>query len=338
MGMQILSKRGRTRLGFLAGILVVLLTAGWAMMFRMPGTTYKGDLPAPNDQETALVVDLREIVETLAEDIGERNMQEYAELQRAADYLETELDNAGFTSERQTYDVDGMKVSNIVAELPGGRRKDEILVVGAHYDSVLGCPGANDNATGVAGVLALARTYADRRVDRTLRFVFFVNEEPPYFQTEQMGSLVYARLCKERGDNIVGMLSLETMGCYSDLAGSQRYPALVGIPYPSTGNFIAFVGNVGSGGLIRKVVGTFRDAGRFPCEGAAIPGFLGSGWSDNWSFAEVGYDAVMVTDTARYRYADYHRPGDTVDKIDFERLARVVAGLDDVLLELSRGD
>jgi hypothetical protein len=336
--MPIFSKGALARLGILAGLLVIALIIGWIVMFRMPGSTFKGKLPALNDREAALVDELREIVATLADDIGERNTIEFAQLERAADFLERELDDAGYTSERQRYDVDGQEVSNIIAELPGTRRKDEIIVIGAHYDTVPGCPGANDNATGVAALVALARTFADRRVARTLRFACFVNEEPPYFQTERMGSLVYARSCQERGDNVVAMLSLETMGYYSDKAGSQRYPALVGIPYPSTGNFISFIGNVGSGSLVRKAVGTFRQQNRFPSEGAAIPGFLGAGWSDNWSFAKVGYDALMVTDTAPFRYPHYHRLTDTVDQIDFDRLARVVAGLDDVILQLSRGN
>ena len=104
---------------------------------------------------------------------------------------------------------------------------------------------------------------------------------------------------------------------------ASKHPALIGFAYPSTGNFIAFVGNTGSGGLVRRVVGTFRDAGRFPAEGAAVPGFLGAGLSDNWSFAKVGYDSLMVTDTAPFRYQHYHRLTDTVDKIDFDKISRV---------------
>jgi len=339
MGMPIITKRGATRLGILAGAFVVFAVFGWVLMFRMPGESFEGPLPKPTDRETELVAELRRTVTTLAGDIGERNTMEYRHLVRAAEFIEDALDDAGYTSVRQTFDADGQEVWNLVAELPGTRRRDEIVVLGAHYDSILGSPGANDNATGVAAVLALARAFADRRVERTLRFVLFVNEEPPYFQTDQMGSVVYARSCEERGDDIVAMLALETMGYYSDRDGSQRYPPLVGLPYPSKGNFIAFVGNVGSGGLVRRAIGSFRENERFPSEGAAIPGWLpGAGWSDHWAFWKSGYDAIMVTDTAPYRYPDYHRLTDTPDKVDFERLARVVAGLQDVVLDLSRGD
>jgi Zn-dependent M28 family amino/carboxypeptidase len=197
---------------------------------------------------------------------------------------------------------------------------------------VRGSPGANDNASGAAAVLALARRFADRPQARTIRFVLFVNEEPPLFWTDQMGSLVYAREAKQRGDDIVAMLSLETMGCFLDEPGSQRYPPPFGMFYPDEGNFIAFVGMSSSGPLVERAVGAFRGACRFPSEGAALPSLVPRvGSSDHWSFWKQGYPALMVTDTAPYRYRHYHKPTDTPDKLDYERLARVVEGLDAVI-------
>ena len=237
---------------------------------------------------------------------------------------------------RLGYEVRGKTCHNLEVEIPGRQRPEEIVVVGAHYDSVPGCPAANDNGSGVAALLALARAFAQAEPARTVRFVAFVNEEPPFYYTSEMGSVVYANECRRRGDKVVAMLSLETIGCYRDDQGSQMYPPPMGLFYPSEGNFIAFVGNVRSRALVRECVAVFRGAAKFPSEGAALPGFImGIGWSDHWSFWKAGYPAVMVTDTAVFRYPHYHSPGDTPDKLDYERMARVVAELEGVVRELA---
>jgi Zn-dependent M28 family amino/carboxypeptidase len=154
-----------------------------------------------------------------------------------------------------------------------------------------------------------------------------------------MGSLVYARAAKARGDKVAAMISVETIGCYSDKLGSQRYPKPFNLFYPSAGNFIAFVGNTLSADLVRRIVGRFRSDVRFPSEGAALLGSIeGVGWSDHWSFWQCGYHAVMVTDTAPFRYDWYHTANDTPDKIDYDRTARVVEGLEIVVRDLLKGD
>ena len=169
-----------------------------------------------------------------------------------------------------------------------------------------------------------------------MRFVAFVNEEPPFFQTNEMGSLVYAKSCRERGDKIVAMLSLETMGCFSSEHESQKYPFPMGLFHPSRGNFIGFVGNIASTGLVRRCVRVFRAHASFPSEGGALPGALpGIGWSDHWSFWQAGYPALMVTDTGPFRYAHYHTAADSPDKVDYDRLSRVVGGLDQVISDLA---
>ena len=217
----------------------------------------------------------------------------------------------------------------------GTGRPGEIVVVGAHYDSVYGSPGANDNATGVAALLEMARSSKEWIPARTLRFVAFVNEEPPYFQTDNMGSRVYARRCRERGENITAMYSLETIGCYSDAENSQIYPFPFKLFYPTRGNFLGFVGNTSSRSLVRKSIRIFRENSAFPSEGIAAPGGLtGIGWSDQWSFWEEGYPGVMLTDTAIFRYKHYHKMADTPDKIDYERMARVVDGLTRLLADV----
>jgi Zn-dependent M28 family amino/carboxypeptidase len=319
------------------GVAIVLGLPLWlySCMILMPGKSHAGPLPPLTPAQSALVPALQTDVVELAEKIGERNVLKYPELRRAADYVASRLAAAGKV-ERHTYTAGGRECDNLEVEIRGTSAPGEIVIVGAHYDSVLHCPGANDNASGVAGLLALARSLAGSSPARTLRFVAFVNEEPPHFRTEEMGSRAYARRCRERKENVVGMLSLETIGYYSDKPGSQKYPFPFGLFYPSEGNFIAFVGNVSSRSFVRKCVATFRTKAAFPSEGGALPGFVpGVGWSDHESFWENGYPGLMVTDTAPFRYAHYHHKADTPDKLDFERCARVVTGVEQVIRDLA---
>ncbi len=303
----------------------------------MPGRSYRGELPPADESLTSLADELRGNVTHLAVEIGERNvLNRPKELAEAADWIEAQLADSGYEVNRQEYEVSGMKCSNLEVEVSGTTQPDEIVVIGAHYDTVIGTPGANDNTTGVAAMLALARRFYGQEPSRTLRFVAFVNEEPPYFQTSQMGSWVYARRCRKRNEDIVAMMSLETIGFYDDAPGSQKYPLPFGMLYPSQGNFIGFVGNVKSRALVREAIGTFRRNEEFPSEGGALPAFIpGIGLSDHWSFWQEGYPGLMVTDTAMFRYPYYHDPEDTVDKVDFERTARVVRGLEKVVGELA---
>ena len=302
----------------------------------MPGTSYRGELPPADEALASLADELRRDIQQLAVDIGERNVRNRPrQLAHAADYVETQFSEVGYETKRQEYEVSNVKCHNLEAEVLGTTRPEEILIVGAHYDTVVGTAGANDNTSGVAATLALARRFAHRKPDRTLRFVAFVNEEKPYAHTEQMGSRVYARRCRERGEQVVGMLSLETIGYYDDAPGSQKYPPPLGLFYPSEGNFIGFIGNLASRRLVRQAVAAFRQSEPFPSEGAALPELVPRiGDSDHASFWHEGYPAVMVTDTANFRYPYYHTPEDTIDKVDFDRLARVVRGLEKVVAEM----
>lgn len=306
------------------------------MLIRVPGRSYTGPLLPLTEDQRAARERLARDVEELAGRIGERHLWAPARLERAAAYVEERFRQAGLPVAPQPFDAHGRRVLNIEAVRGGGSHREEIVVVGAHYDSVPGCPGANDNATGVAALLEIAGRFRRRTPARSVHFVAFVNEEPPFFQTSAMGSLVYARRARAEGRRIVAMLSLETIGCYLDRPRSQRYPFPFGVLFPSTGNFIAFVANFGSRDLVRRVAASFRRHAAFPSEGAAAPGWIpGVGWSDHWAFWRTGYPAVMVTDTALYRYAHYHAPTDTPDKIDYDRLTRVVDGLDRVVADLA---
>jgi hypothetical protein len=324
-----------------AAILVLL----WWFGMRMPGKNVSKAGPLSPDEVT-LREELRADVQKLAGEIGERNMWHYAQLNAAADFIEESFSHAGLHPRRDSYHMRGQACHNIEAEIPGSLQGVTasqpshlpIIVIGAHYDSVFGSPGANDNGTGVAATLALARRFATANPKHTLRFVAFVNEEPPYFLSGEMGSLVYARRCKERGDKISAMISLETIGYFSDALHSQTYPSPgLGVFYPKVGNFIGFVSNIQSRALLRRVVALFRKHAKIPSEGATLPAFIpGVSWSDQWSFWQNGYRAIMVTDTAPFRYPYYHSSNDTPDKLDYDRFTLVVSGIEQVIQELAK--
>jgi len=319
------------------GTFIGLATLGGCFMMAMPGKSHKGPLPQPTNEERLLAERLKAQVTTLAGTIGERNTTRYDQLQQSAAYIGEQLRGMGYEIRKEPYLADGKQVMNIEAQLKGVRQPDEIVVIGAHYDSPPESPGANDNASGVAALLELARRFKDTKPGRTLRFVAFVNEEPPFFQTGLMGSRVYAAGARKRGEKIEAMLALETIGYYSDAPKSQKYPPPFNVFYPDTGNFIGFVGNTGSRQLVRSCVKTFRETTPFPSEGLAAPKFIsGVGWSDHWAFWQEGYPGIMVTDTAPFRYPYYHEPNDTPEKLNYERMARVVAGVGKVVEGLTK--
>lgn len=335
----LLARRGWTRLAFALFILAFAVGAFIWFMTGMPGKSFSSALPPLSPDEARISADLKQNVNHLAVTIGERNIDKYEGLGVSSRFIEEFFNSLGYSVQSQEYQVGNRKVRNLIAELPGGSKANEIVVVGAHYDSVDSdnTPGADDNASGVAGLLELAQLLKEARPARTIRFVAFVNEEPPWFQTRNMGSLVYARAARERHDNIVAALSLETVGMYSDVPGSQQYPEPMGLLYPDKGNFIGFVGNLSSRSLVRKAIGSFRKNTSFPSEGSAAPAWLpGVGWSDHWSFWQVGYPAIMITDTAPFRNPNYHRRTDTPDTLDYDRMARVVHGLAAIVTDLGK--
>jgi hypothetical protein len=305
-------------------------------MLQMPGQSHRDALPALTAAQREIADRLKRDVTALAGDIGDRNVFRPQQLRASVEFLASAMKDIGFVVQSQSFGAAGVRVENLEAEIKGSTKPEEILVIGAHYDSVRGCPAANDNGTGVAAVLEIARAMKDAKPARTVRFVFFVNEEPPFFQTESMGSLVHARRCAERREKIVGMISLETIGFYADQPGTQNYPPPFDRYFPKEGNFIGFVGNEKSAEFVREAIGIFRREVKFPSEGVAAPEHIaGIGFSDHWAFWQCGYPAIMITDTAMFRYPHYHTAQDTPDKIDYDRTARVVDGMISVVRELA---
>jgi len=299
-------------------------------MTSAPGKSWQGLLPALTATEIDLAKRLRSHVEAIASEPHNTGHPEAFE--RSARYIERTLASYGYQVTTQPFDEGHAR--NIEVTLVPDDGPGPTLVIGAHYDSALNATGANDNGSGAAALLELARLLIDlqARTSFPIRMVFFANEEPPFFKTDRMGSLVYAERLKDSGERVGAMWSLETMGYFSDRPDSQRYPFPLSLRYPDTGDFIAFVGTTSSRALVRKTVMAFREVAQFPSVGGSAPGLVqGIDWSDHWAFEQMGVPALMITDTAPFRYPHYHRVEDTPDKLDYPRLARVVAGLERVI-------
>jgi Zn-dependent M28 family amino/carboxypeptidase len=282
---------------------------------------------------------LKRHVYRLALEIGERNVFYPEALHQAEAYIRQTWAEQGYEVLEQEYTLQGVRSANLEVNRIGTTKPEEIILIGAHYDSVIGSPGANDNGSGVAALLEMSRQLRNVELQRSVRFVAFVNEEPPFFFTKNQGSRVYAKAIHKRGDNIRLMLSLETMGYYRDEPGSQHYPPLFRYFYPDTGNFISLVSNFRSRRAMLKLAEAFRAESDFPLEHVATLAMIpGVGWSDHLSFWMHGYRAVMVTDTAFYRYPYYHTREDSAEKLDYTRFAEVTDGLSRAVIRLANSD
>lgn len=287
-------------------------------------------------EESALNEALRRHVDTLAGAIGERHVDRERSYRRAASYVERTWKAQGHEVEVTSYETNGVTCRMLQATLEGRRRPDEVVVLGAHYDTVPGSPGADDNASGVAALLEIGRALRGAHPARTLHLVAFPNEEAPHFGTPAQGARRYARRAKRRGRRIRGMLSLESLGYYTDEPGSQSYPPLVGWLYPRRGDFVAVVGNLPSFGLTGRVARSLRRGQTVPVEWLAAPEAIEAiGRSDHAAFWDHGFPAAMVTDTAPFRNPHYHEGSDTPETLDYERLASVTRGLVAVAKDLA---
>ena len=272
----------------------------------------------------------RRIVEVLAINYPSRHGRFPSVLNAAGDFIEQEFQNLGYAVESRPYVSEGTTVRNLVVEKKGSRPELSCVVVGAHYDTVIGTPGADDNATGVAGLIELARLLKNQTTRRTIRFVAFPHEELPYFYTHLMGSRQYAEALKQKGENILVMLSLEMLG-YAGEGYRQIYPLpfmrLLG-RYPKHGNYIALVGNLRSLAMMSIVRKTMRDQHTIGVESLSAPGFIPPLFlSDHSSFWKAGFPALMVTDTAFLRNPHYHKESDTPDTLNYGFLATVVSAV-----------
>ncbi len=325
----------RLRISALVALVFVVALIGlttlalrWAS--DVPGVTFSGQPKPLGNDEADLVARLHEHVATIAS--HERNVPENPQhLEAAARYIERQLTALGYEVESQSYDANGHTVRNLAVRIGTDLPGKPAIVVGAHYDSFEGTPGANDNASGTAVLIELARRFRDLANEGRgrIRLAFFTNEEPPYFHTPLMGSFKYAKMLAERSEKVNAMYSLETLGYFSNRPRSQRYPFPLGFVYPSQGDFVAFVAMTPSRKLMQESIAKFRETAQVPSQGGAAPGFLpGIDWSDHWSFEQFNYPAIMITDTAYFRDPDYHKPTDTPEKLDYEKLGRVTIAVE----------
>jgi Zn-dependent M28 family amino/carboxypeptidase len=315
---------------------LALLLAGMFACSRPAPTEPDTDSTRAQSNESQTLA-LRSHVDMLAGQIGGRDLDHPEQLAAAAEYIRSQWQAQGHEVRTLNFEVEGHTVANLEIELPG--RSQELVVIGAHYDTCMGNPGADDNASGVAALLELSRRLAGGEFDRTIRLVAFVNEEPPYFRDPNaMGSRVYARALREAGHEVAAMLSLESIGYFRDEPDSQHYPAIIAPLYPDAGNFIAVVGKTSSRPLVRHVVAALESHGKVPVESIAAPaGITGIDWSDHASFWEEGWtQAVMITDTATFRNPHYHQMTDTPETLDYVRLSEVVTALDPTIRELAQ--
>ena len=306
----------------------IALVFAWLLTIWMPSASFSGIPPKFTPAEESLKVALTQTLQTL-QSIGPRNDRNPGSLAKTIAFL------APTFPEVQSYRINEKQYENRIAEIKGSEHPEQIILVSAHYDTVPGSPGADDDGTGIAAITELVKRFGQTKPARTLRFVAFTNEEQPFAGTDTMGSRVYAKQVADRKEQILAMFSLEMLGYYSDRPNSQQYPVPVNGVYPNQGNFIGFISNLKSRELLKTSLLVFRQTATVPSEGIALPEAIGAiGRSDHASFWKYGYPAIMVTDTANFRTPHYHTPQDTVETLDLDRLTRVVLGLEQVIAGL----
>jgi len=297
-----------------------------AIFFSDLGWNITTNASIAETSDKSLIIDnLKKHVIELSSKIGIRNMKSYEKLNMAEKYILSEFEKEGYKLTLQNYDVDNKTVYNIIVKKDGTDRSLEPLIIGAHYDTDEN-PGADDNASGIAGLLELSRMFNDKTISRDLIFVAFVNEEEPYFQKETMGSKEFADSLKNENQKIKGAIILEMIGIYSNKANSQKYPRPLGILYPNKGNFLMSIGNSKSKKLMQEFEKPFEKSCGIPYRDISFD-VEGTDWSDHWSFWVNGYKAIMLTDTAYLRNFNYHTNNDTYEKLNYKYMAETVKGI-----------
>lgn len=310
-----------------------MLLAGLGGAFVV--TTQPSCTRHPETAEHVAPARLRDHVEKLSVDFAPRNYKRVWNLDKCADYIGGHFEQAGGKVAEQTYEVEGKTYRNVVASFGGESRSR--IVVGAHYDTYRDTPGADDNASAVAGLIELAYLLGRADLPQRIDLVAFTLEEPPFFRSGNMGSARHAHGLRKGGKEVEAMVCLEMIGYFSDAKGSQRYPsALLKGFYPDTGNFIAVIGSLGDRKLARNIKDSMRGATDLPVHAMCAPrDFPGLDFSDHLNYWNQGYPAVMVTDTAFMRNFAYHGSNDTADRLDYDRMAKVVLGVYEAVFRLA---
>ena len=319
----------RCRIVWLSWILLLPMAIGWYAVAVSHSAADDGG--SVRDR-------LEAIVRVLADTIGPRTLRAPVSLNAAADFITRSFESSGHVVTFHSYEVQGVTVRNIIAERRGNELPDRVLIVGAHYDTAEGTPGADDNASGVAVLLELARLHAKTPLRKTVRFVAFTLEEPPFFRSRHMGSRVFARSLKAKEEQVDAMISLEMLGYFSNKEGSQSFPLFwLRWMFPTRGNFITVVSNSASTWLQDTVQDALQANMTLPVETFTGPWWLpGVDLSDHGSFWKEGYPAVMLTDTAFYRNPHYHEATDVPETLDYGAMAELVQGMSGVVVALDQ--
>jgi hypothetical protein len=312
-------------------LLLTLFVFGFAVLTAQPS----GAVGEPTKQ-TLDPERLRGHVVMLSESFAPRNYKRIWNLNKCADYIAQQFNAAGADVSEQTYDVKGRTYRNVIANF--GPNTDSRIVIGAHYDSYQDTPGADDNASGTAGLIELARLFGQTELRQRVDLVAFTLEEPPFFRTGNMGSARHASALRKEGVEVELMVCLEMIGYFSDEPGSQVFPsAMLQLVYPDTGNYIAVIGSMSESRQARFFKQIMRGATDLPVESMCAPrNFPGLDFSDHLSYWSNGYKALMITDTAFMRNGRYHGSADTADTLDYDRMAKVVLGVYEAVMEMTR--
>jgi Zn-dependent M28 family amino/carboxypeptidase len=323
----------RYRLILIPGIHIKIralpLTVAFCCLVVQPAS---GSMQNPTVDPKRLETHVRHLSETLSP----RDAFHPENLDRVAAYLRREFGRNQGRVLDQPFQVGRTTYRNVIATF--GPESKERIVVGAHYDTAGPYPGADDNASGVAGLIELAGLLNGAELPITVELVAYTLEEMPYFRGENMGSAVHARALKAKGVSVRAMFSLEMIGYFTNAPKSQSFPAPgLSLLYPTTGNFIVVVGRMGQGSLVRKIRKAMSSASPLPVCSISAPRFLpGVDFSDHVNYWEAGYPAVMITDTAFYRNPNYHAKSDTAETLDYRKMADVVRGIHAAVRELAR--
>lgn len=276
-------------------------------------------------------------VRMLSETFAPRDYTHPGNLDSVAAYIRGEFERTRGRVSGQEYEIEGNTYRNVIVQL--GPETDERIVVGAHYDAAREFPGADDNASGTAGLIELAHLLDNIPLPMTVELVAYTLEEPPFFRTDKMGSVFHANSLQQRGIPVRMMISVEMIGYFNDDQDSQHYPlSLLSLFYPTKGNFIVVIGDLGSVADVRRVKLAMHRAIQLPVHSFNAPPDLIAGidWSDHLSYWDRGYPAVMINNTAFLRNPNYHTENDTPDRLDYQRMAMVVEGIYEAVLDLAR--
>jgi Zn-dependent M28 family amino/carboxypeptidase len=330
--LQLERRRRIIKLMLFVVLIIILSLVGLWFWMTQPLLTRA----AANSERLIEPARLQAHVHKLSVELTPRDEGHLEHLDAAAAYIKNEFSQNTASVSEQPYRVQGKSYRNVIAQF--GPDSAERIIVGAHYDAAGPLPGADDNASGVAGLIELARLLSRQPPRMRVELVAFTLEEPPYFGTTGMGSSVHAESLRKENIRVRAMFSLEMIGYFSDAPKSQIFPAaFLSAFYPSTGNFISVVGRLGDWSLVRRTKNAMRNATPLPVYSINAPRFIpGVDFSDQLSYWHAGYDAVMITDTAFYRNRNYHTADDTEEKLDYKRMAMVVEGVYAAVTELAK--